>query len=76
MFGVDRAKRPADALGLAAILGGLAWLVLGGIQAMNATFDDMLDSPLDYLNDGTFTIALICTAVAVIGVHLAGILAI
>lgn len=73
MGGVDRAERPAGAFGLAALLGGLAWLLLGAIQAVNPTFDEVLDSPIDYVNDGTFTVALICTAVAVIGLHLAGI---
>jgi hypothetical membrane protein len=65
--------RPVGVYAIAAILGGLAWLVLGGIQAMNPTFDDVLESPIDYVNDGTFTVALVSTAVAVIGLHLAGI---
>ncbi len=73
MLGGDRAKRPADAFGLAALLGGLGWLVLGVVQATNPTFDGVLNSPIDYVNDGTFSVTLICTAVAVLGVHLAGI---
>lgn len=73
MHGIDRTARHTQAFGLAAILAGLGWLVIGVVQATNPTFDGVLNSPIDYVNDGTFAVTLICTAAAVIGVHLAGI---
>lgn len=73
MRGIDRTVRNTEAFGVAAILGGLGWLVIGVVQATNPTFDGVLNSPIDYVNDGTFAVSLICTAAAVIGVHLAGI---
>ena len=73
MRGIDRTARHAEAFGLAAVLGGFAWLVLSVVQATNLIFDEILDSPIDYVNDGTFTVALVCTAVAMIGLKTAGV---
>lgn len=70
---IDRIERRAEAFGVAAVLGGLAWLLLSVVQATNPTFDAVLDSPIDYVNDATFTVALVCTAVAVVGLKFVGI---
>lgn len=73
MRGIESTARHAEAFGLAAVLGALAWLVLSVVQATNLTFDEVLDSPIDYVSDGTFTVALVCTAVAIIGLKIAGV---
>lgn len=73
MLGADRTERSPGIFGLAAIVAALAWLALGAIQATHPTFDDVLSSPIDYVNDGVFAVALVSTAIAVTGVNLMGI---
>jgi hypothetical protein len=56
----------------AALLAGSAWILEAGIQATNPTFTDVLDSPIDYLNVIAFTIALVATAIAAVGLYRTG----
>jgi hypothetical protein len=70
---VERSKRSINGFAMSAVVAAVAWLALAVIQAMNPTFDDVLNSPIDYTNDSVFTIALVSTAVAVIGLYLVGI---
>ena len=59
--------RNQQAPGAAAFVAGLALILLAGIHVTHGTFDDQLTSTVDYLNDGSFSVALICGAIALTG---------
>jgi hypothetical protein len=42
-------------------LGGVAFIVMAVVQATHPTFDDQLTTTIDYVNDGSFALALLLT---------------
>lgn len=48
---------------VAGVVAALAWTSAAVIAMTNPTFDDQLTTTVDYLNDGSFSLALIATAV-------------
>ena len=58
--------------GAAALLLALALLVLAGVHATLGTFDDQLTTTADYLNDGSFSVALVAFAFAIQGLRTMG----
>lgn len=54
------------------VVAAAAWTLLAVVQLTNPTFDDQLTSAIDYVNDSTFTLALITSAIAGNALHLIG----
>lgn len=48
----------------AGVVAALAWAGAAIIGLTNPTFDDQLTTTIDYVNDATFTVALVATAIA------------
>ena len=61
----DQPRRPAAA----ALVAAAALTVLAGVHATHGTFDDRLTTTADYLNDGSFTVALVALALAATGLR-------
>lgn len=51
----------------AAAVASAAFLVLAGVHLTHGTFDDQLTSTVDYVNDASFTAALLGCAIAALG---------
>jgi hypothetical protein len=58
--------------GAAALVLAGALTILAAVHATHGTFDDQLSSSADYLNDGSFAVALIAFAFAVQGLRTLG----
>ena len=64
--------RDTSAPGALALAGALAYLVLAGVHVTHGTFDSELTSFVDYLNDSSFTIALLATIPALLVLRAGG----
>ena len=62
-------RRTGDRLGLAGLAAAAAQLAAFAIHVTHGTFDDQLTSTVDYLNDISFTVALLGGALCLLGLR-------